>query len=215
MTMSKQELTRRTIMGMMTTAGIVIAQRHDDINVLPANLPVPLDDGACDHLVGMAIPSIPLAGTRNHMVILANVPAPRTVVYAYPRTGEPDKEPPPGWNDIPGARGCTPQSCSMRDHYKQMKALGAEVFGLSTQTTGYQKEMVNRLHLPFEVLSDSNFAFTKSLRLPTFSIAGMTLIKRLTLVIKDKKIEKVFYPIFPPDQHGAQVVAWLTVRQPA
>ncbi len=200
-------------MGLLSTGGILAAQSHDDINHLPKNLPVPLDDGACDHLVGMAVPTIALPSTSGRMVVLAGVPSPRTIVYAYPRTGEPGKDPPTDWNEIPGARGCTPQSCSMRDHYEQIKALDAEVFGLSTQTSDYQREMVNRLHLPFQVLSDSGLTFTNTLKLPTLPFAGMTLIKRLTLVIKDKKVEKVFYPVFPPDQHGSQVVAWLKSRQ--
>src|SRR5258708_17334419 len=220
--MSNRErvVTRRRIVALLSTGGILAApilvtQGQDDINHLPANLPVPVDDGACDHLAGMTIPPIPLPGTKGHIVVLANVPSPRTWLYVYLRTGVPGSGVPRGWDEIPGARGCTPQSCSMRDHYKAMKALGAEVFGLSSQTTEYQSEMVKRLHLPFEVLSDSKLVFAKSLRLPTFIFGGVTLIKRLTLVIKERKVEKVFYPVFPPDQHGAQVVAWLKSKQSA
>lgn len=186
-----------------------MAQRSDNLMQLPANLPVPLDDGACDHLPGMKVPGFTLRSTKGRMVNLAGIASERVIVYAYPRTGRPDKDVPSGWNDIPGARGCTPQSCSMRDHYKEVKALGAEVFGLSTQTTEYQKEMVERLHLPFEVLSDADLKFTRALSLPTFTFENMTLMKRLTLVLKDGRIEKVFYPVFPPDQHGQQMVAWL------
>ena len=184
-------------------------KRTDNIYELPKNLPVPVDDGACKHLPGRAIPSIELRSTKGRMVNLSKVEAPRVVVYAYPRTGEPDKDPPPGWNEIPGARGCTPETCAFRDHYKEMKALGAEVFGLSTQTTEYQQEMVERLHVPFEVLSDAEMKLTRALNLPTFSIAGMTLIKRLTLVIRNGNIEKVFYPVFPPDKHAHEVKRWL------
>lgn len=181
----------------------------DDINHLPKDLPVPKDDGACKHLAGMALPGIALRSTANRTVNLAEVRPGRTVVYCYPRTGPPGEEPPKGWNEIPGARGCTPESCGFRDHHKELRGLGAEVFGLSSQTTEYQQEMVGRLHLPFEVLSDAAFQFTDALRLPTFTFDGVRLLKRLTLVIAAGKIEKVFYPVFPPDQHAQQVAAWL------
>jgi peroxiredoxin len=176
---------------------------------LPADLPVPVDDGACKHLPGMAVPKIKLRSTRDNWVDLSAVPAPRVVVYAYPRTGRPNEPLFPGWDAIPGARGCTPETCGFRDHHAELKKLGAEVFGFSTQTTDYQKEMVERLHVPFEVLSDEKLELVHALRLPTFDIAGLTLVKRLTLVIADGRIEKVFYPIFPPDKHAAEVVAWL------
>jgi peroxiredoxin len=142
-------------------------------------------------------------------VNLAEINVPRTVVYCYPRTGKAGAEPPAGWNDIPGARGCTPESCGFRDHYKELKALNAEVFGLSSQTTDYQQEMVSRLHLPFEVLSDEKFAFTDALRLPTFVFDGVRLLKRLTLIIGHGKIEHVFYPVFPPDKHAQEITSWL------
>ena len=188
-------------------------QKPDSFMQLPANLPVPLDDGACDHLPGMKVPSIPLRSTKGRMVNLADPSSERMVVYIYPRTGAPGSTVPGNWDEIPGARGCTPQSCSMRDHYREAKALGAEIFGLSTQTTEYQKEAVERLHLPFEILSDVDFKFTHALNLPTFTYEGVTLDKRLSLVIKDGKIEKVFYPVFPPDKHGEQIVAWLKRKQ--
>jgi peroxiredoxin len=205
-------MTRRSVVAVLLAAtgnAQVKKGRTDNIYELPKNLPVPVDDGACNRLTGMAVPSLALHSTKGRGVDLSKVNSPRTVVYAYPRTGEPDKDPPPGWNEIPGARGCTPETCAFRDHYKEMKALGAEVFGMSTQTTEYQREMVHRLHVPFEVLSDADLKLTKELRLPTFSVEGMTLIKRLTLVIRDGKIEKVFYPVFPPDQHVQVVKAWL------
>lgn len=183
--------------------------RTDDLHALPPNLPVPVDDGACDHLPGMPVPSIPLASTGGRVVDLARLPG-RTVVYCYPRTGRPDQDPPQGWNDIPGARGCTPQSCAFRDHYQALKALGAEVFGLSTQDTAYQREAVRRLHLPFELLSDEQLACARALRLPTFTVEAMTLIKRLTLIIRDGGIEKVFYPVFPSDANAGEVIAWLS-----
>jgi peroxiredoxin len=180
-----------------------------DLSTLPADLPVPIDDGACDHLVGMSVPAVALPSTAGRSVVLAQTGQPRTVVYIYPRTGEPDKPSPEGWDQIPGARGCTPQSCSFRDHHKELLELGAEVFGLSSQTTAYQQEMALRLHLPFEVLSDADLRFARALRLPTFEVAGMTLIKRLTLILQGGRIEHVFYPVFPPDQSAEDTIAWL------
>src|SRR5919201_3017055 len=172
--------------------------RSDNVYELPPNLPVPEDDGACDHLTGMRLPSVPLASTTGRAVDLAALRG-TTVVYCYPRTGRPDEEPPQGWNEIPGARGCTPQSCAFRDHEGELRALGARVFGLSTQTTEYQREAAERLHLPFELLSDADLAFAEALRLPSFEVDSMTLIKRLTMIVVDGRIAKVFYPVFPPD----------------
>jgi peroxiredoxin len=184
-----------------------------NLGSLPADLPVPTDDGACDHLIGMTVPAIALPSTAGRLVMLAETGRPRTVVYAYPRTGEPDKPSPEGWDMIPGARGCTPQSCSFRDHHRELLGLGAEVFGLSSQTTAYQQEMAARLHLPFEVLSDADLRFATALRLPTFEVPGedevMTLIKRLTLILHAGRIEHVFYPVFPPDQSAEDTLAWL------
>jgi peroxiredoxin len=180
-----------------------------DLATLPAGLPVPQDDGACDHLVGMAVPAISLPSTAGWDIVLADTGQPRTVVYVYPRTGEPDKPSPEGWEQIPGARGCTPQSCAFRDHHRELLDLGAEVFGLSSQDTAYQQEMAARLHLPFEVLSDADLRFARALRLPTFDFEGMTLIRRLTLVLQAGRIEHVFYPVFPPDQSAADTIAWL------
>lgn len=135
-----------------------------------------------------------------------------TVVYCYPRTGRPDEDLPQGWDGIPGARGCTPQSCAFRDHHAELRALRARVFGLSTQSTGYQREAAERLHLPFALLSDEGLEFAGALDLPTFHAAGMTLIKRLTLVVEDGRIEKVFYPVFPPGENAQRVVEWLSKR---
>lgn len=179
-----------------------------DLYQLPANLPVPVDDGACDHLPGMRLPSMPLASTSGELVDLAALPG-RTVVYCYPRTGRPNQDPPPGWDQIPGARGCTPQSCAFRDHFLELQALGARVFGLSTQDSDYQREAEERLRLPFALLSDAELAFTQALGLPTFEVEGMTLIKRLTLVLDEGRIVKVFYPVFPPDKNAEEVVNWL------
>ena len=178
-------------------------------NILPPNIPAPQDDGAADHLTGMTLPDLALPATSGGPVNLSKL-AGRIVLYIYPRTGVPGVDLPPGWNDIPGARGCTPQSCAFRDHYAELKALGvAQVFGLSTQDTAYQQEAATRLHLPFAILSDEKLAFTKALRLPTFTVAGMTLLKRMALVIDNGKIVKVFYPVFPPDKNAEEVVAWI------
>jgi peroxiredoxin len=182
--------------------------RSDDLYKLPEDLPVPIDDGACDHLTGSRLPSLSLRSTRNAFVDLSLHPG-RTVVYIYPRTGRPDIDPPQGWNEIPGARGCTPQSCAFRDHYQQLKGLGAEVSGLSTQDTEYQREAAQRLHLPFALLSDERLEFANALSLPTFEVAGMRLIKRITLILRDGKIEHVFYPVFPPNKNADDVVDWL------
>jgi peroxiredoxin len=188
--------------------------RSDNVMELPKDLPVPQDDGACDHLTGMSLPSITLRSTRGRAVDLSKLKG-TTVVYIYPRTGRPDQELPTGWNAIPGARGCTPQSCAFRDHYQELKDLGvAELFGFSTQDTAYQQEAVERLHLPFEILSDEKLEFTQALNLPSFEVDGMQLIKRITLVMRDGKIVKVFYPVFPSDLNAQQVMDWLPTSAP-
>jgi len=178
-------------------------------NILPPNIPAPQDDGAADHLTGMTLPDLALPATSGGPVNLSKL-AGRTVLYIYPRTGVPGVDLPPGWNDIPGARGCTPQSCAFRDHHAELKTLGvAQLFGLSTQDTAYQQEAATRLHLPFAILSDQKLSFTQALKLPTFTVAGMTLLKRMALVIDDGAITKVFYPVFPPDKNAEEVVAWI------
>jgi peroxiredoxin len=180
-----------------------------DPNVLPTNLPIPQDDGAASHLAGQKLPALALAATDGSRVDLAKL-AGRTVVYIYPRTGVPGRAMPEGWDAIPGARGCTPQSCSFRDHFAELKGLGvAHLYGLSTQDSEYQREAALRLKLPFPILSDKDFALTRALNLPTFEVAGMTLLKRIALVIDDGVITKVFYPVFPPDKNAEEVIAWL------
>ena len=176
---------------------------------LPPDLPRPVDDGAARHLVGLPMPKLSLRSTKGRMVDLSALAGTRTVIYAYPMTGVPGKALPDGWDMIPGARGCTPQSCGFRDHHKELAELGADVFGLSTQTTDYQCEMSERLHLPFEVLSDAELELTEALRLPTFEVDGMRLLKRLTLIVSGGRIEHVFYPVFPPNESAATVIAWL------
>lgn len=177
--------------------------------VLPGDLPVPEDDGACDHLPGSSVPPVALAGTDGESHELASL-AGRTVLYAYPWTGRPG-EPllSEEWDSIPGARGCTPETCGFRDHHAEMAAAGARVFGLSTQDTAYQSELAERLALPYPVLSDASLELTRALRLPTFEVGGHTLIKRLTLVIDSGRVGHVFYPVFPPDRHAGEVLGWL------
>ncbi len=178
---------------------------------VPEGLPVPVDDGACDHLPGMLLPSVSLRSTTDELVDLSTL-AGTTVVYCYPLTGRPDLALPQGWDEIPGARGCTPQSCAFRDHHAELQALDARVFGLSTQDTGYQREAAERLHLPFALLSDERQEFAGALNLPTFEAEGKTLIKRLTLIVRDGRIEEVFYPVFPPGKNAEEVLAWLSER---
>jgi peroxiredoxin len=182
--------------------------RPDDIHTLPADLPEPEDDGAARHLPGMAVPPVRLPSTQGGELTLAEQPG-RTVLFCYPRTGRPDEELPPGWNEIPGARGCTPETCGFRDRHDQFADLGARVVALSTQDPEYQHEMAERLELPFPVLSDERLELVSALGLPTFQTAGWTLVRRLTLVIRDGRIEHVFYPVFPPDSHASEVLEWL------
>jgi peroxiredoxin len=181
---------------------------NSNFTELPKNLPVPLDDGAADHLKGMGLVKIALPSTDGEIVELASLPG-RFVIYIYPMTGQPGVPLPEGWDGIPGARGCTPQSCSFRDHHKELNALGAGVFGLSTQDTEYQREVRDRLHLPFQLLSDSSLKLKSAMRLPTFRVHGFELYKRLTFIIETGKIKKVFYPVFPPDKNPEEVLAWL------
>jgi peroxiredoxin len=175
-----------------------------------STIPAPPDDGAARHLTGLAVPDIALGATDGTQVSLAGIPG-RVVVFAYPRTGVPGQRSlVDNWDMIPGARGCTPQTCAFRDLHKALTAAGASrVFGLSTQDTAYQREAAERLHLPFPLLSDEKLALTRALRLPTMEVAGMTLIKRLALVVDDGRIAKTFYPVFPPDRNAGDVLAWL------
>lgn len=176
-------------------------------------IPAPVDDGAARHLIGARVPAIALEATDGRQINLATL-AGRTVVYAYPRTGRPGVDNPPGWDLIPGARGCTPQSCSFRDHFAELTALGVQhLFGLSTQDSAYQREVAERIHLPFAILSDEHLALTRAMHLPTFETSGMTLLKRFTLVVDDGIVTHVFYPVFPPDQSASDVLHWLSSSQ--
>jgi peroxiredoxin len=183
-----------------------------DLSVLPANLPVPEDDGACDHLAGMRFPSISLIGTSGNKINICGAQG-FAVVYFYPLIGRPDSPPMPGWNEIPGARGCTPQSCAFRDIYTEFTSLGVPVYGASTQSHSEQVEASERLHLPFELVSDYSFELVSALQLPTFEYNSLVLIKRLTLIVKNGIIEKVFYPVFPPNENAANVMAWFKENQ--
>ncbi|MDZ4790961.1 MAG: peroxiredoxin [Hyphomicrobiales bacterium] len=180
-----------------------------DYYPLPADLPEPQDDGAASHLFGASLPAMSLVSTSGERIVLNNL-AGRTVIYAYPKTGVPGINMPDGWDAIPGARGCTPQSCGFRDHFADLKAAGVNaVFGLSTQDTSYQRELRDRTHLPFELLSDADFKLTDAMSLPTFEAGGQRLLKRLTIVADGAHITYVFYPVFPPDKHAAVVLRWL------
>jgi peroxiredoxin len=184
-----------------------------DPYTLPDDLPRPVDDGAADHLTGAQLPPVELPATDGSTVGLAALDG-RTVIYAYPWTGRPG-EPllVDDWDLIPGARGCTPETCGFRDHHAELAAAGAGVYGLSTQDTAYQRELVERLGLPFAILSDEQLELTRALALPSFEVAGQTLIKRLTLVADRASIRHVFYPVFPPDRHAAEVLAWLRANR--
>lgn len=177
-----------------------------------SKIPPPADDKAMDHLVGTRLPAVALRATDDTFVTLAALPG-RVVVYGYPMTGQPGVALPDGWDEVPGARGCTPQSCAFRDHHAELIAAGAaRTFGLSTQDTGYQKEAAARLHLPFPVLSDELLTLAHAARLPTMDVHGRTLLKRFALVIDDGTVTKVFYPVFPPDRNAGDVLAWLSAN---
>ena len=175
---------------------------------LPENLPIPIDDGACSHLLGKSLPNIVLLSTTNKQVNISQIKN-RVVFYCYPMTGQPGVKLPDGWDLIPGARGCTPQSCSFRNHYQELQTLNTQVYGVSTQSSLVQQEAVERLHLPFELLSDADFKLVTSLQLPTFEVENQRFIKRLTLIAEAGKIIKVFYPVFPPDKNAEDVINWL------
>jgi peroxiredoxin len=209
-TVHTQRTLRRIRLALANTAAgrrLEAVARTDDIHTLPDDLPVPEEDGAADHLLNAVVPPIALTATTGERMRLDMEG--RTVLFCYPRTGRPDEELPPGWNAIPGARGCTPEACGFRDAHSQFTDVGVRVLALSTQSQDYQQEMADRLHLPFPVLSDERLELTNALKLPTFETSGMTLLKRLTLVIDDGRIAHVFYPVFPPDSHAQQVLARL------
>jgi len=194
-----------------------VAETSTNLHQLPPNLPAPADDGTCDHLPGSRVPSVRLVSTGGRVVDLAEVAERPAVFFFYPRTGEPGKAAGPEWDAIPGARGCTPQSCGFRDLNREFTRLGVAVFGVSTQDTGYQGEFVERNHVPFELLSDRDLLLTRALRLPTFEYpvergGPTTLIKRMAWYVERGRIEKIWYPVFPPDRNAETVLAWLRER---
>jgi len=214
------------------STGTVVIFFGVSLTELPADLPVPVDDGAADHLPGLRMPALRLASTAGRLVDLGALGAGRTVVYCYPMTGRPDRPVPAAWDAIPGARGCTPESCGFRDHARNLENLGATIFGVSAQATEDQREAAERLRLPFELLSDRQLEVASALRLPTFQVTAdlarllrlqtkpasgdegegdvpVTLLRRLTMVVREGLIERVFYPIFPPDRHAEEVLRWL------
>ena len=177
---------------------------------LPSDLPVPEDDGAADHLPGTAMPELSLIATDGASIDLSRLGEGRTVLYLYPLSGKPGVDLPDGWDAIPGARGCTPEACGFRDHFRELQAAGAErVYGLSSQDTAYQAELAERLSLPFAILSDPGLRLAERLRLPTFEADGQRLYKRLTMIVSGGRVEHFFYPIFPPDKHADEVLSWL------
>jgi peroxiredoxin len=186
-----------------------------DYQALPVDLPVPEDDGAADHLTGMSLPELTLPSTQDDGANLTDLAQLKLVAYVYPRTGIPGQPLPEGWDDIPGARGCTPQSCAYRDSLAEFERLGTAVVGISAQTAEEQREFAAREHIPFPLLSDPDLTLAAALCLPTFEVEGVTLYKRLTLVAKGGRIVKVFYPVFPPDRNAAEVLAWLGSHQSA
>jgi peroxiredoxin len=183
-----------------------------DFSGLPADLPAPVDDGAADHLPGSTVPNVSLPSTQGGEVSLADAAQGRVVVYVYPRTGTPGVPAPEGWDDIPGARGCTPQSCAFRDAHQELAQHGAALIGISTQTPEEQGEFAQREHIPYPLLSDHGLVLAQRVGLPTFEAGGLQLYKRLTFVAEHCRIAKVFYPVFPPDRNAHEVLAWLEAR---
>lgn len=185
-----------------------ISLMSTNLNQLPTDLPAPMDDGATDHLKGKMLPEVALTATDGATINLGKLQG-RYVLYIYPMTGRPGVPLPEGWDGIPGARGCTPQSCAFRDHHAELAALNTSVFGLSAQSTAYQQDVHSRLHVPFQLLSDENLSLKRALQLPTFTAAGMELYKPVTLIVEGRIITKVFYPVFPPDKSADEVLTWL------
>ena len=179
-----------------------------NLHHLPDNLPEPEDDGACDHLLGLQLPDIELGVTPGTSINLSSLPN-NTILFFYPMTGRPGVSLPNGWDEIPGARGCTPQACAFRDHHTELTSLGFHVFGVSTQNSSYQNEVKDRLHLPYEMISDSKLKLKKAMTLPTFAIDNREFYKRFTMVVINSRIYKTFYPVFPPNKHAENILAWL------
>lgn len=194
---------------------ITVQNSHSPLDVLssiPEDLPIPANDGMCEHLENMWLPDISLMSTDDQKINLSSLSG-WNVVFCYPMTGRPGFSIPEGWVQIPGAAGCTPQVCSYRENHSEFKRNGVGIYGISAQTSEAQKEAVNRLELPYSLLSDADHSFSSALRLPLLEVGGLKLIKRLTLIFKDGEIKKCFYPVFPPDKNVVEVVAWLLKNQ--
>ena len=183
------------------------------LDQLPSGLPVPVDDGAADHLVGHDLPNLDRPTAQRGTVNLATAGTPWLVLYVYPMTGRPDVALPDNWEMIPGARGCTPQTCAFRDHQAELADLGASVVGMSVQSVDYQAEMVDRLHVPFPIVSDEDRVVGSALKLPTMEAGGMTLYKRLTMIARAGRVEHTMYPVFPPDANAGEVMDWLRSKR--
>ncbi len=182
---------------------------RDNFYSLPDNLPIPIDDGACNHLTGLKLPSLELKATDNRIINIAECAQQPTVFFFYPRTGQPQEPTPVGWDEIPGARGCTPQSCGYKNLYNDFKKLGIQIYGVSVQDTPFQQEFVARLEMPFSILSDSDLKLTQAMNLPTFTYENMILLKRMAWYCNNGIIEKIFYPVFPPDKCAENVLRWI------
>jgi len=183
-----------------------------DLHRLPDGLPVPEDDGAADHLQGVSVPAITLPSTSGQTVDLAGAARGTLVLYVYPATGVPGRPLPAGWDGIPGARGCTPQNCAFRDSAQDLADLGAAVFGLSAQSLAEQQEFSEREQVPYPLIHDGAFHLADELGLPGFEAGGQRYYRRLTFIASRGRIEKVFYPVFPPQENAADVVAWLRLN---
>jgi peroxiredoxin len=183
-----------------------------NLSTLPTNLPIPQDDGLASHLTGCTMPSVVLQSTSGKLVDVSSIKGWK-VVYCYPLTGRPDVNLPSGWDQIPGARGCTPQACAFRDYNQELLTIGVSVYAVSTQTPDYQKEMVDRLHIPFDVLSDAKFDLTNAMHLPTMEVNGIKLLKRLTMIVHDAVVRHIHYPVFPPNAEPLKVIDWLKENQ--
>ena len=181
---------------------------NNNFNSLPEGLPIPLDDGSASHLEGLILPKITFSSTSGSQIILGAIHG-RLIIYVYPLSGRPGTPLPDGWDEIPGARGCTPQACDFSNHFLELQQLNTDVYGLSSQTAEYQLELKNRLHLPFDLLSDDKFLLKHQLKLPVFKVGDLMLYKRLTMAVENGVIRKVFYPVFPPNENASQVIAWL------
>jgi peroxiredoxin len=185
---------------------------NEDYRVQPMELSMPVDDGAADDLPGRVVPGASLSSTLGGRLDLREATRRLAVIYIYPRTDVPGAPPPEGWEEIPGAPGCTPQSRAFRDHVLELAAYGASVFGLSSQSLAEQCEFAQRERIPYPLLSDPGMQLAEALGLPTFEADGRRFYRRLTFLAHEQRIAKVFYPIFPPRQNASQILRWLAAQ---